>query len=152
MTQQGEEKIDEIVNAFFKEWLPESLEEFIILSLQELVLLLFLSSELIANKEKIIREGMEGVREAVEKQVEWRLSKEISNCIDEVFKDKDMQAQLSQAMGEFKKSFIEHLSNAFQEQMTSIAAQIAINMQKRAIKNLAEDSWSMRDFYKKIFE
>jgi len=110
------------------------------------------SEQLVASREEIIKNGIDGVKESIKNEISWKIGNVISKEVEKMFEEEVVKNKLAEEVGKVKILFVESFSNELLKVMPSISSEMAKSIQKRAIKNLTEDSYSMREVYKKIFD
>lgn len=118
---------------------PKSIEQYVADSLYE-------------AKDQIIKKGIEGVKERIAQEMCWTIASRIKEDINKLFEDKEVKEKMSEEIRKVKICLIETFAAELQKVIPTIAIELATTLQKRAIKNLTEDNYSMRELYKKLFE
>ena len=112
----------------------------------------YVAERLEASKDEIIKNGIAGVEKSVQEAISWKAGYFIEQKVKEMFEDPELQETLKVELNKVKVSLVENMAKELLIITPKICASVGENMLKRSIKNLTEDSYSMRDFYKKMFD
>jgi hypothetical protein len=108
-------------------------------------------AKLIESKDEIIKNGIAGVKSAVEEQVKWKVGCVIEKQIESLFEDEEVKKTMADEVAKLKVVLVTEFASKVSEIMPDIAVEMAKKMKENAIKNITEDSYTMRDVYKNVF-
>lgn len=105
-------------------------------------------ADILAGAKESMKENLkEQIKKNITDHLTWSLREEFSKIASEFVKT-EMTEEIKTLLAEQKPIILEHLKASF----VKIGAQIAIAMTESATKNLAVDSYKMKDILKKIID
>lgn len=105
-------------------------------------------ADILAGAKDAMKENLkEQIKKSITDHLTWSLREELSKIASEFVKT-EMTEDIKTLLAEQKPIILEHLKGSF----IKIGAQIAQAMTEAATKNMAVDSYKMKDILKKIID